>query len=125
MCNKAVDAILKCDPDWFTTGKMIKKISRWFIFYWWHNLFLREILTHPIFSGKIDILSKDLNNINLVDVNFDEGEPEPIILVRLMVWHKRFKQRKAFKKYISKEPMPAVWHPTRRWEKCMSQNKNI
>ena len=34
------------------------------------------------------ILSVDLNNINLDHVNFDEDDPETIVHVRLMVWHK-------------------------------------
>ena len=44
------------------------------------------------------LLSVDLNNINLDDVNFDEDDPETIIAVRLMDWHNRLKQCKAFKK---------------------------
>ena len=32
------------------------------------------------------ILSVDLNNINLDDVNFDEDDPETITHVRLMAW---------------------------------------
>ena len=51
------------------------------------------------------ILSVDLTNINL-DVNFDEFNPESIAHVRLMAWHSRFKQRKAFKKEIRKKLMP-------------------
>ena len=48
------------------------------------------------------ILSVGFCNINLDDVNFDEDDPETIIHVRRMGWRNRFKQRKAFKKDISK-----------------------
>ena len=59
------------------------------------------------------ILSIDLNNINLDDVNFDRDDLETIIHVRLMAWHNRLKQRKAFKKELTKELMPLVQLPTR------------
>ena len=48
------------------------------------------------------MLSVDLNNINLDNVNFDEDDPETIY-ARLIPWHNRFKQRKALKKELSKE----------------------
>ena len=35
----------------------------------------------------------------------------------------RIKQRKAFKKDISKELMPVPWHPKRWWEWCMQDKK--
>ena len=59
------------------------------------------------------ILSIDLNNINLDDVNFDRDDLETIIHVRLMAWHNRLKQRKAFKKELTKKLMPLVQRPTR------------
>ena len=61
----------------------------------------------------MDILSIDLNNINLDDVNFDRDDLETIIHVRLMAWHNRLKQHKAFKKELAKELMPLVQRPTR------------
>ena len=57
-------------------------------------------------SDEMCTLSVDLNNINLHDVNFDKGETETIIHVRHMAWRNRIKQRKIFKKDISKELMP-------------------
>ena len=50
------------------------------------------------------ILNIDLNNINL-DYNFDEDDPDAIILVRFLVWHIKFEKRNAFKKN-SKELIP-------------------
>ena len=43
------------------------------------------------------ILSVNLNNINL-DNNFDEDDPDTIILIKLLAWHIKFEKRKALKK---------------------------
>ena len=47
-------------------------------------------------SDNMDILSIDLNNINLDDVTFHEDDPKIIIHVRLHIilitWHNRLKQ---------------------------------
>ena len=65
------------------------------------------------FGDNMDIVNVDLDNINPNDVNFDEDDLEAIIHVWLMVMRYRFKQRKAFKKEISKELMIVIWHPKR------------
>ena len=39
------------------------------------------------------ILNIDLNNINL-DNNFDEGDPDTIILFTLLAWYIKFEKRK-------------------------------
>ena len=36
------------------------------------------------------ILNIDLNNINLDDTNYDEGDPEIIIHIRLLACHIKF-----------------------------------
>ena len=36
--------------------------------------------------------------------------------MRLSTWRNNLKQRKLFKKEISKELMPVAWHPTRWWD---------
>ena len=74
-------------------------------------------------SDEMGILSVDLNDINLVDVNFDKDDLETITHIRLLVWHNRFKRRKIFKKYIAKELMHVAWHPTRWWDWCMSEHE--
>ena len=66
------------------------------------------------------ILSVNLNNINL-DNNFDEDDPDTIILIRLLARHSKFKKSKALKKKISEELMPIAWHPKRQWNFCMSE----
>ena len=43
------------------------------------------------------ILKIDLNNTNL-DNNFDEDDPDTIILIRLLAWHIKFEKCKALKK---------------------------
>ena len=43
---------------------------------------------------EMDILSVNLNNINL-DNNFDEDDPDLIIFIRLLVWHSKSKTCKA------------------------------
>ena len=37
------------------------------------------------------ILNIDINNVNL-DNNFDEDDPDTIILIRLLGWHSKFKK---------------------------------
>ena len=46
---------------------------------------------------KWGILSINLNNVNL-DNNFDEHDPNTIILFKYLAWHSIFKKRKAFNK---------------------------
>ena len=47
--------------------------------------------------NEMGILNIDLNNISL-DNNFDEDEPDTIILIRLLGWHIKFEKRKELKK---------------------------
>ena len=63
------------------------------------------------------IVNIDLNNINL-DNNFDEDDPDTIILVRLLAWHIKFEKRKELKKKISEELMPVAW-----WNFYMPENE--
>ena len=49
--------------------------------------------------------------------------PETIVHIRLMAWHNKLKQCNAFRKDLSKELMPAAWHPTRCWDWCLSQDE--
>ena len=58
------------------------------------------------------ILNIDVNIIDL-DNNFDEDDPDTIILIRLLAWHIKFEKRKALKKSITEELMPLAWHPKR------------
>ena len=55
------------------------------------------------------IFNVDLDKINVDDVDFNKDETGSRIYVRLTAWRNRFKQTKAFKKYISRELMLGAW----------------
>ena len=50
----------------------------------------------------MSILSENFNNINL-DNNFDEDDPDTIILIKIFAWHIKFEKFKERQKKISKE----------------------
>ena len=116
MCDEAVDdclAALKFVPDWFVTGKIIKILFT--AFYADENiLYFNEDSGNVVMEftcNGMGILNIDLNNINLDDTNYDEADPDTIILVRLLTWHFKFK---ALKKELNEELMLTAWHP-KRW----------
>ena len=49
------------------------------------------------FCNLMCILNIDLNNFNFEN-NFDEDDPDTIILVKLLAWHIKFEKSKALKK---------------------------
>ena len=61
------------------------------------------------------IVNINLNNINL-DENFDEEDPNTIILIRLLARHINFEKHKELKQELNKELMPLAWHPNRWWD---------
>ena len=75
------------------------------------------------FSNDIGLNSINLNNINRDKNNFDDCDPKTINHIRLMTWYNRFKQHNGYKKQISKELMPTVWHPTRWWDCCVLEDE--
>ena len=94
MCDEADDSLaaLKLIPNWFVTRKMIKKL---YIALYTDDsfLFFHEDPGDVTFCcNEMGILSVNLNNINL-DNNFDEDDPNNIILILLLAWHSRFKKR--------------------------------
>ena len=82
---------LKLIPNWFVTSKMIKKLYT--ALYADHGLlFFDEDSGNITFCcNEMGILTVNLNNINL-DNNFDEDDPDTIILIRLLAWHSKFKK---------------------------------
>ena len=64
---------------------------------------MKILMTSHFFSDEIGFLSVNLNTINLNNINLDEDDPENIIHARFLNCCNRFKQRKSFKKHISKE----------------------
>ena len=119
MCDKAVDdclAALKFVPDWFVTSKMIKILFT--TLYADENIhYFHEDSSNVIyFCNGMGILNIDLNNINFDDSNYDEEDPDTIVLIRLLAWHIKFEKRKELIKKISVELMPVAWHPNRWWD---------
>ena len=68
------------------------------------------------------ILNIDLNNINR-DNNFDENDPDTIVLIRLLSWHIKFEKREELKKELSKELIPIAWHPNKWCDWCISEDE--
>ena len=96
LCDEAVDdclAALKLVPDWFVISKMIKNLFT--ALYPDENiLYVNEGSGDAVFNcNGMGILNIDLNNINL-DNNFDEDDPDTIILIRLLAWHIKFRKHK-------------------------------
>ena len=69
------------------------KFFSWLVCYKYENavdniLHFNEDSCNPTFScNEMGILNIDLNNINLDDTNYDEGDPEIIIHIRLPAYH--------------------------------------
>ena len=102
MCAETVDdsAALKLIPDWFVTNKMIKILFT-ALYADESILYINEDSGDAIFnSNGMGVLKIDLDNINL-DNNFDEDNPDTIILIRLLALHIRFEKRKALKKELN------------------------
>ena len=120
MCDEAVDDFLPTLnflPDWFVTGKMIKRLFT--ASYADENMvYFDEDFGNVVFnSNEMDILNIDLNCINLDDNNFDEDDLDTIIHVRLLAWHTKYEKRKALKKKLNEELMTVAWH-SNRWCDC-------
>ena len=65
-----------------------------------------------IFLTMFGILNIDLNNFNLDDISYDKGDPDIVIVIRLLSWQIEFEKRKE-PKMISEESLPVAWHPNR------------
>ena len=84
MCDETADDCLaasKLAPNWFVTSEMIQNYFT--VLYVDENiLYFNEGCGDSVFNCKeMGILNIDLNNINL-DNNFDEDNPDIIILVK-------------------------------------------
>ena len=76
-------------------------------------LYFNEDSGNVVFSyNEMGILNIDLHNINL-DNNFDEHDPDTILLIRILASHIKLEKRKTLRKKISEELMPIAWHPKR------------
>ena len=94
MCDEAFDdslAPLKLIPDLLVTKKMIKNLDT-ALYADDGLLFFNEHFGDVKFCcDKMSILGVNLNNTNL-DNNFDEDNPDTIILIRLLDWHSKVKK---------------------------------
>ena len=126
MSDKTVDDFLptlKFVPDRFVINKMIEKLYN-ALFADDNIFFFDKDSGNVTFSrNEIGVIWVDLNYINLDDTNFYEDVHKPVIQVRLSTWRNNLKQRKLFKKEISKELMPVAWHPTRWWDWCIPKDE--
>ena len=125
MYDEAVDdclAVLKFVFDWFVAGEMITKL--FISLYADENiLYFNEAFGDAVFNWNgMSILNIDLKNINL-DNNFDEDNPDSIILIRFCAWRNKFEKCKELKKELHEELMLVVWHPNRQWDWCMSEDE--
>ena len=64
--------------------------------------------------NEMGILNIDLNNINFDDTNYDEDDPDTIILSDIWCGILNFKKCKPLKKELNEELMPVAWH-SKRW----------
>ena len=96
MCDEAVDdslATLKLIPDWYVTSKMIKKLFT-ALYADEDILYYNEDSGNVVFNcNEMGIPNIDLNNLNL-DNNFDEDDPDTIILIRFLAWQIKFEKWK-------------------------------
>ena len=96
MYDEAVDdclAVLKFVFDWFVAGEMITKLFT-SLYVDEDILYFNEAFGDAVFNWNgMSILNIDLNNINL-DNNFDENNPDSIILIRFFAWRNKFEKCK-------------------------------
>ena len=74
--------------------------------------------------NEMGIVNIDLKNINLDD-NFDEDDPNTIILIRHLAWHTKFEKHKELNKELNKELMSIAWYPKRLWEWWKSEHEKM
>ena len=105
ICDKADYSLaaLKLIANWFVTSKMFKE--HFTALYADENILcFNEDYGNVVFPcNKVGILNIDLKNISL-DNNFDEDDPDTIILIRLLAWH--FRKTQSTEKKVSEELMP-------------------
>ena len=113
MCDEAVDdylAALKILPGWLVTSKNINTLQ----YADENKLSFNEDFINAVFNcNRMVILDIDLNKINRDDTNYDDQDPDSIILARLLALHIKFEKSKALTKMISQELMLIAWHSNR------------
>ena len=100
ICDEVVDnclASLKFVPDWFVTSKMIKKLCVPLYADDGLDFFEEDSGNATFCCNEMSILSVNHININLVN-DFDEDDPDTIVLTRLLAWYSKLKKCKVLKK---------------------------
>ena len=83
---------IKIVRDWFVTIKMIKRLLT-AVYADENILYFNKDSSNVVFNcNGMGILNIDLNNINLDDTNYDEDDPDTIILIRLLASHTKFEK---------------------------------
>ena len=83
---------IKIVRDWFVTIKMIKRLLT-AVYADENILYFNKDSSNVVFDcNGMGILNIDLNNINLDDTNYDEDDPDTIILIRLLASHTKFEK---------------------------------
>ena len=99
MCDEAIDnalTVLKLILHWFVSSKMIAKFFTTLYAVDYFNEGSADIIINCSGMGILNIC---LNKINLDD-KFHEDDPDTNILVKLLVWHIKFRKRKELKKRV-------------------------
>ena len=89
-------------PDHFKTKEMCDKAVRE------DPSSLRYVPDWLVTQGQVKIWHGD------DDYSYDDERIE---------WYEGYKKRKAHKVQIKKELIPIVWHPSRWWDSCMSEDE--
>ena len=86
-------------PDWLVTNKIIKILFT--ALYADENiLYFNEDSGNVVFiCNEMGIFNIDFNNINLDNTNYDEDDPDTIILIKLLAWNIKSEERKELKKW--------------------------
>ena len=83
---------IKIVRDWFVTIKMIKRLLT-AVYADENILYFNKDSSNVVFNcNGMGILNIDLNNINLDDTNYDEDDPDTIILIRRLASHTKFEK---------------------------------
>ena len=89
---------IKIVRDWFVTIKMTKRLLT-AVYADENILYFNKDSSNIVFNcNGMGILNIDLNNINLDDTNYDEDDPDTIILIRLLASHTKFEKGKGKEK---------------------------
>ena len=95
---------IKIVRDWFVTIKMIKRLLA-AVYAAENILYFNKDSSNVVFNcNGMGILNIDLNNINLDDTNYDEDDPDTIILIILLASHTKF-EKGIGKEKVSEELM--------------------